>query len=122
MLVVAAVSATCVATARLPANRLSVNALSRAASTLDAQYKDLAECFRTIQCRQGEEFERMCTAVKTIRSRIAAINNAAQNIPGVNFNASGGPPLLGGGSMDVDFNIIGAPNIEYLAKEICGSN
>jgi hypothetical protein len=97
------------------------NSLARAASTLDARYKDLAECFRTIQCRPGEEFERMCTAVKTIRSRITAIDKAAQNIPGVNFNASGGPPLLGGGSMDIDFNMITAPNIEYLTAEICKS-
>jgi hypothetical protein len=97
------------------------NALAPAASTLDAHYKDLADCFRTIQCRPGDEFERMCTAVKTIRSRIAAINQAAQNIPGVNFNASGGPPLLGGGSMDTDFNMIAAPNIEYLATEVCKS-
>jgi hypothetical protein len=95
------------------------NALGRAASTHDAQYKDLADCFRTIQCRPGDEFERMCTAVKTIRSRIAAINQAVQNIPGVNFNASGGPPLLGGGSMDTDFNMIAAPNIEYLTTEVC---
>jgi hypothetical protein len=97
------------------------NALARAASTLDAQYKDLADCFRTIQCRPGDEFKRMCTAAKTIRSRIVAINQAAQNIPGVNFNASGGPPLLGGGSMDTDFNMIAAPNIEYLATEVCKS-
>ena len=97
------------------------NALTRAASTLDAQYKDLADCFRTIQCRAGDEFERMCTAVKTIRSRVAAINQAAQNIPGLNFNASGGPPLLGGGSMDIDFNMIVAPNIDYLATEVCKS-
>jgi hypothetical protein len=98
------------------------NALARAAGTLNAQYKDLADCFWTIQCRPGDEFERMCTAVKTIRSRIAAINQAAQNIPGLNSNASGGPPLLGGGSMDIDFNMIVAPNVDYLATEICKSN
>jgi hypothetical protein len=97
------------------------NALARAASTLDAQYKDLADCFRTVQCRPGDEFERMCTAVKTIRSRIAAINQAAQNIPGINFNASGGPSLLGGGSMDVDFSMVAAPNADYLSTAVCKS-
>lgn len=98
------------------------DALARAAGTVDGRYKDLADCFRTIQCRPGDEFERMCRGVKTIRSGIAVINSAARNIKGVNLNASGGPPLIGGGSMDIDFNVIATPSIEYLATEICRSS
>jgi len=98
------------------------NSLTQAANTLDEQYKELAECFRTIQCRAGDKFVRMCTAVIAIRSKIAAIIKAAQDINGANFNASGGPPMFGGGSMDIDFNMIAAPNIAYLVTNICGSD
>jgi hypothetical protein len=93
--------------------------LARAAAMIDERYAKLAECFRSVNCAPGSEFPRMCAAVRSIKNNIDAINTAGRNIPGVNFNASGGPPMLGGGSMDIDFGMVSAKNVEYLAGSVC---
>jgi hypothetical protein len=96
--------------------------LSGATRTVDGQFKKLADCFRSIECGKGREFDRMCTAVARIRTNIAAINAAARSIPGVNFNASGAPPMLGGVSMDADFDMLSRPSVEYLARSVCAAS
>ena len=94
-------------------------ALLGAAERVDEIYKKLADCYRARECRPGTEFDRMCKVLGGIVTNMQRANTAARSVTGVNFNASGGPPLLGGGTMDLDFRAIAAPNVQYLASEIC---
>ncbi|WP_342724161.1 hypothetical protein AAFG07_34565 [Bradyrhizobium sp. B097] len=93
--------------------------LNEVASRLEAIYEKLANCFRAAECRPGDQFGRMCNAVKSILGTIDEINTAAIAIPGVNFNASGTVATFGGGSMDIDFTNVATPNVAYLATVVC---
>lgn len=109
---------TIVGTARL--KRVN-DKLGDVASRLNAIYEKLANCFRAADCRPGREFARMCNAVKAIIRTVDETNAAARAVPGLNFNASGTVATFGGGTMDVDFNEITAPNIRYLGTVVCAS-
>lgn len=93
--------------------------LAEVASRINSTYKKLADCFRGAECRRGNQFERMCAAVKDILANAERINAAARAIPGVNFNASGTVAMLGGGSMDIDFKAIELPEVAYLGTVVC---
>lgn len=103
-------------TARLSrANEVLVTAASR----LDEAYGNLETCFREVRCRPGFDAKILCSALTGIRDVIAAVNSAAERIPGVHFNASGTMPILGGGSMDVNFASVDARNVIYLLSAAC---
>ena len=63
----------------------------------------------------------MCNTVQDIGSKIDAINTAARHIPGLNFNGSGAAPMLGGGALDIEFEMISAGNVAYLSKDVCAT-
>jgi hypothetical protein len=102
--------------------RRSNDVLTKAAASADSQYKELADCFRNKNCEPGAEFSRMCAAVRSLQASIDAINSVAGKIPSVMMNASGAPSMFGGGSMDIDFQVVSAENIKYLATIICGNS
>ncbi|MGL9623154.1 hypothetical protein QRQ56_34870 [Bradyrhizobium sp. U531] len=93
--------------------------LGEVTGRIEAIYEKLANCFRAAECRPGDQFPRMCNAVKGILATIDQINAAALAISGVNFNASGTIATLGGGSMDIDFTKLAAPNVTYLGTVVC---
>jgi hypothetical protein len=96
-------------------------ALANAAATANESFKKLSNCFRDVECRQGDEFAKMCNVVGHVAANIQAINDSARQIPGLNFNATGAPPILGGGTNGIGFNQISATNIAYLSKQVCAA-
>lgn len=99
--------------------RRANDALAKAAAAANDAFKKLSDCFRDARCRPGDEFARMCRTVRQIQMNLDAINTSAAKIPGVNFNASDTTAMLGGGSMDTNFNKVSAPNVAYLAQQAC---
>lgn len=91
----------------------------RAAKVLDEAYSKLANCYREQKCGQGSEFKRMCNTTKAQHASIRRINQAASRIEGINFNASGAPPLLGGGALDLNFEAVKSENVAYLSQTVC---
>ena len=95
--------------------------LASAAARADDAYGKVAACFRLAQCRPGFEAAMLCKALHGMKRSIDAINEAGRKIPGVNYNMSGTAPMLGGGSMDVDFSAIVAGNVDYLLSASCAT-
>jgi hypothetical protein len=88
--------------------------LAGAAVRLDSAYAKLATCFRQAQCRPGFDADMLCKALIGIKRSMDMTNDAGREIPAVNYNTSGTAPVLGGGSMDIDFCRIVAGNVDYL--------
>jgi hypothetical protein len=61
----------------------------------------------------------MCSAVASIFNNIQRANDNARRVPGVNFNDSGTKSVLNDGTMDLNFIAISAPNVEFLAIDVC---
>ncbi|MET4754578.1 hypothetical protein [Bradyrhizobium sp. RT11b] len=95
--------------------------LAEVAARINSTYEKLANCFRAAECRRGDQFGRMCAAVKKILRNVDEANAAVRAIPGVNFNMSETIANLGGGSMDIDFNAIVVPEVAYLGTVLCGT-
>jgi hypothetical protein len=99
-------------------NRVN-QSLQKSATVVNSAFDKLANCFRAAECRAGDQFQRMCGAVRGIRDSLQESNAAAQAIRGIYFNRSGTVPMLGGGTMDANFNEISAPNVTYLNAVVC---
>jgi hypothetical protein len=98
-----------------------VNAvLSKAGSVMDAAFSKLQTCFRSAECRRGEQFAKLCANVRGLLDTITTINGAAEHIPGMNLNRSGTKAIMGDAPLNVHFDEVAAPNLGYL-QSVCDS-
>jgi hypothetical protein len=97
------------------------DSLQGAADSVNNELAQITDCYRNLECGQGAEFDKFCGVVSSINQNISQMNEVARAIPGVNFNESDAPLMLGNGTMDLSFNMIRAKNVSSLAR-ICSEN
>jgi hypothetical protein len=81
--------------------------------------KKLPKCYHVEECRNGTRAAELCRLLWIVQRHVEAINERARRIPGIMVNSSGAPPIIGGGALDLEFNTIRTPNVDYLAGRVC---
>lgn len=93
--------------------------LTEAAKTVDERFTELSKCYHIGECRNGERAPELCRHLRAIQRNVKAINGHAKQGRGVMLNSSGGPPIIGGGALDIEFDLIQTPNVDFLASTVC---